>query len=117
MKIMSHTADPEKEPAAMQCRQCGACCHVDMFAYITDDDIRRWEQENRFDIINHIRGTEVKWFGDIILSGQGIHIQSCTFLNWDGNAFCCDIYDTRPHVCRNYVPGSSALCPLYQDHT
>ena len=44
--------------------------------------------------------------GDIIITGNGIHIQSCTFLNWDGNVFFCDIYETRPQVCRDYETGS-----------
>jgi len=105
-----------KEESPIRCRQCGVCCHVDMIAYITENDMRRWEKEQRLDIISHVRGTEIQWFGDIILTGNGIHIQSCTFLNYDGNVFFCDIYETRPQVCRDYMPGSSALCPLYKGH-
>ena len=75
-----------------------------MIAYITENDMRRWEKEQRLDIISHVRGTEIQWFGDIILTGNGIHIQSCTFLNYDGNVFFCDIYETRPRfaaiICR-----------------
>jgi Fe-S-cluster containining protein len=84
-----------------------------MIAYITESDIRRWEQEGRFDIISHVRGTDIRWFGDIIVTNHGIHVQSCTFLNWNGEVFYCDIYETRPQVCSDYAPGSSALCPLY----
>jgi len=40
-------------------------------------------------------------------------VTTCAYLNWDGKIFFCDIYETRPMVCRNYVPGSSELCPLF----
>ena len=72
---------------AIQCRQCGACCHVDMMAYISEEDKRRWEQENRTDILTHIEGTDIRWFGDIIITDNGIHLKTCTFLNWNGKVF------------------------------
>jgi Fe-S-cluster containining protein len=26
----------------------------------------------------------------------------------------CTIYETRPRVCKDYVPGSSEFCPHYK---
>jgi len=40
-------------------------------------------------------------------------LESCVYLNWDGSSFFCEIYETRPLVCRNFIPGSSELCPRY----
>jgi Fe-S-cluster containining protein len=84
-----------------------------MIAYVEETDIERWERENRHDILNRLQGNEIVWSGDIIVSSTGRHYSSCVFLNFDGESFYCDIYETRPHVCRDFVPGSSELCPLY----
>ena len=105
---MQNGSQPE-----MECLRCGSCCHVDMFAYITPDDIRRWEREGRHDILEHMRDHGITWAGDIIVSSAGTRLKSCAFLNWDGASFSCSIYTTRPAVCRDYAPGSSELCPLH----
>lgn len=86
-----------------------------MFAYITPADIERWEKEDRQDILEHMNAQEILWAGDVIVSSTGTRLKSCVFLNWDGESFCCGIYSTRPGVCRDYVPGSSELCPLYYE--
>ncbi|MGV8075085.1 MAG: YkgJ family cysteine cluster protein [Syntrophobacteraceae bacterium] len=102
-----------KKNRNITCRQCGACCRVDMVAYISSEDIRRWEKEGRQDIIARVRDNEIMWAGDRITGKSGRKPTSCVYLNWDGSSFFCDIYETRPLVCRNYVPGSSELCPQY----
>ncbi len=84
-----------------------------MFAYITADDVERWKREGRDDILQHMHAHDIVWAGDIIVSSTGIRLKSCVFLNWDGESFSCGIYPTRPGVCRDYVPGSSEICPLY----
>jgi Fe-S-cluster containining protein len=86
-----------------------------MIAYATDADVRRWEREQRFDIISRIRGNEIIWSGDTIVSSSGKHLKNCIYLNRDGETFFCDIYETRPQVCRDYLPGSSELCPLHSE--
>jgi Fe-S-cluster containining protein len=95
------------------CRRCAACCHVDMVAYVSPEDIERWEKEGRYDIIARLRENEVMWAGDRIVNKYGVEVTSCFYLNWNGSCFSCEIYETRPVVCRSYVPGSSELCPLY----
>jgi Fe-S-cluster containining protein len=95
------------------CRRCGVCCHVDMVAYVSPEDIERWEKEQRHDIIDRLRDNEVIWAGDRIVNRFGFKVTSCVYLNWDGASFSCGIYETRPIVCRNYIPGSSELCPQY----
>lgn len=95
------------------CRRCGACCHVDMVAYVTPEDIERWEKEGRHDIIARLGDNGVMWAGDRIVSRSGAKVTTCFYLGWKDSSFYCEIYETRPMVCRNYIPGSSELCPLY----
>ncbi|TFH41045.1 MAG: YkgJ family cysteine cluster protein [Chrysiogenales bacterium] len=97
----------------MKCLQCGNCCHVDMIAYVTASDSERWEREGRNNILKRLLGENILWAGDIIVSSDGKRLKSCVFLNHNGNSFFCEIYDTRPGICRDYKPGSSTLCPLY----
>lgn len=97
------------------CRRCGACCQVDMIAYVCSGDMERWEKEGRQDIISRIRGNDVMWFGGRIVDKSGVVVTKCTFLKWDSQLALCEIYDTRPMVCRDFVPGSSELCPLYYE--
>ncbi len=98
----------------IRCIRCGACCHVDMLAYVTAEDISRWEKEQRFDILARIRNKNVIWLGDRIVDDFGEKITSCIYLNRDGASFFCEIYETRPMVCRNFIPGSSELCLQYK---
>lgn len=98
---------------AKECRRCGVCCSVDMMAYVSPEDRKRWEREGRTDILSRLDDGSVTWAGDKLVSRSGAKITGCFYLNWDGAACCCDIYPTRPQVCRDYVPGSSELCPLY----
>lgn len=104
---------PTHDIPDFDCLRCGSCCHVDMIAYVTDDDIERWKRERRSDILARVRGEDIIWAGDRIVSSSGRPLQSCVYLGWDGHQFFCAIYETRPSVCRNYSPGSSELCPLH----
>jgi Fe-S-cluster containining protein len=85
-----------------------------MVAYITPEDIQRWEKEGRNDILARIRDNGVMWAGDRIINKSGRKLTTCIYLNWDGSSLLCEIYETRPLVCRNYIPGSSYLCTQYQ---
>lgn len=100
------------------CRRCGNCCHVDVTAYVTLEDIQRWEKEGRHDILAHVRDNDLTWSPDEIINRFGLHIKtclmSCVYLRWHGSTASCEIYETRTKVCRSFVPGSSDLCPQYQ---
>lgn len=84
-----------------------------MVAYVCPEDIQRWERQGRHDIIARLSNNEVMWAGDRIINRSGAKVTTCYYLDWDGSTFLCQIYETRPLVCRNYVPGSSGLCSLY----
>ncbi|HQH43145.1 MAG TPA: YkgJ family cysteine cluster protein [Syntrophorhabdaceae bacterium] len=100
------------------CLRCGNCCHVDVAAYVTIDDIKRWEKEGRSDILAHIRTYDITWNENRAINRFGENINncrmSCIYLQWDGSKTNCQIYETRTDVCRNYVPGSTWLCPQYR---
>ena len=82
---------------------------------IEDGDRKRWERENRQDILHVLENESPVWAGDHLISAKtGKSIQGCPFLKPDGDRFICTIYETRPIVCRNFTPGSSELCPLYK---
>jgi Fe-S-cluster containining protein len=102
-----------RENGGVACRRCGACCRVDMVAYISSEDIQRWENEGRQDIIARLRDNDVMWAGDQIVDKFGERVRDCVYLNGDGTLFSCEIYETRPLICRNFIPGSSPLCPQY----
>jgi Fe-S-cluster containining protein len=100
------------------CRRCGNCCHLDMAAYVCLEDIERWEREGRDDIIAHVRENGVTSRGDRVHNGFGSGIKtclmSCVYLGWNGSSATCGIYETRTKVCRDFVPGSSYICPLHR---
>jgi len=101
------------------CRRCGNCCHVDVTAYVTIEDVQRWEREGRQDILDHVRSNNVTWTSGGIINKFGSNIRtclmSCVYLKWYGPIASCEIYETRTKVCRSYVPGSSNLCPQYNE--
>ncbi len=103
---------------SITCRRCGACCHVDVAAYVSLEDIQRWEKEGRHDILNHVKNYGVTWSDDGFVNrfGSSIHtcLMSCVYLQWQGSSASCGIYETRTKVCRSFIPGSSDLCPQYR---
>lgn len=88
---------------------------MDVTAYVTLEDIQRWEEEGHQDIIDHVRANGVTWSDGRAINSFGSNItacrMSCVYLKWHGSSAFCDIYETRTKVCRSYVPGSSILCP------
>jgi len=97
------------------CIRCGNCCTTNLTAYIHDEDLERWRKEGRTDILKILEKEAVVWEGDHLVSADtGAYVQGCPFLSWDGAFFSCDIYLTRPLVCRNYQPGSSELCSQFK---
>jgi Fe-S-cluster containining protein len=82
-----------------------------MTLFATDADLRRWEREGRRDLLDGISAGEKLWAGDRIVDARGTRLTSCPYLVWTGDRAACSIYQTRPHVCRDFAPGSSLLCP------
>jgi len=85
-------------PDNFSCTQCGKCC-MGNTVKLTDSDIRRIEK----------RGLRMKDFaepdgfdpqtGKFSLRKKG---GMCMFLEKEGSAYSCSIYDARPDICRKY---------------
>jgi Fe-S-cluster containining protein len=97
------------------CERCGKCCLADVAAYIDEEDLLRWKNEGRTDILGLVARAGGVWAGDRLISSAGGRILGCIFFIRDGAHGSCSIYETRPRVCRNYVPGSSELCPQWSN--
>lgn len=97
------------------CKRCGKCCLAHLIVYLNDDDIDRWKREKRDDILHIIEHNLPVWAGDHLISaGNGRYLYCCPFFEWQGKSGRCSIYETRPRVCREYLPGSSALCSQFK---
>jgi len=108
-----------------KCLRCGSCCiqyHGNNFA--NEEEIRRWIEEERFDILHYCYGWNEWCFWNFIENPkevleyltEGINsdvwfnpetqeeIYLCPFLRKRRNReqFECSIHDTRPGVCREY---------------
>lgn len=105
-----------KNGKTVNCRRCGKCCLTNLIAYVTEADMQRWRYEKREDIFHIIEAQQGVWAGDRLVSAANGHsLYCCPFLKWDKNRYACSIYNTRPHVCREYGPGSSEICPLFHE--
>ncbi len=97
----------------IECKQCGTCCLANLIAFVTDEDRERWKHEQRQDILHILENKNAVWAGDRLISTvDGHRLHGCPFLMWEKSHYACSIYETRPRVCRNYMPGSSHICPL-----
>jgi len=86
---------------------------ADMIADADGEDLARWKREGRDYILRACR--DACWVGDHFMSvTTGMTIHDCPFLDFSEGAFACTIYETRPRVCREFEPGSSAICPQFR---
>jgi Fe-S-cluster containining protein len=77
------------------------------------EDYDRWVAEGRWDILQWCDPVLYDlWFG---LDGE--EKTRCPFVRKDRNkpTYHCMIYDTRPQVCRNYVPFSGKENDICED--
>ena len=86
-----------------------------LVSQVEDEDRERWKSQGRDDIVHVLENESPIWVGDHLVSSRtGRIIHGCPFLVWDGVSYSCEIYETRPLVCRRFTPGSSELCPLWK---
>ncbi|HEU18369.1 MAG TPA: hypothetical protein ENO00_03165 [Deltaproteobacteria bacterium] len=104
-----------KSHKKIKCKRCGTCCLANLIAFVTDADKERWKREQRQDILHILENNSAVWAGDRLISTiDGHQLHGCPFLMWENGRYTCTIYETRPQVCRNYVPGSSHICPYHK---
>jgi len=103
------------QPEEKTCKRCGKCCLADMIDYALPEEYERWKAEGREDILHVVENEHAVWAGDHFISSlTGKYIYGCPFLRWEDDYFSCSIYEVRPSVCRNFRPGSSEICPLWE---
>lgn len=75
---------------------CGACrrCCQSTLVRATKQDVKRWKQQGRYDIILCLE----TWMGTNAYLIHKKDKDECIFLTEEG----CEIYETRPKVCRDF---------------
>jgi Fe-S-cluster containining protein len=116
---MDVEGEAEVVKSTRECTRCGKCCTNPSYMGTlgaTGEDVKRWQREGRDDILTWVSifGPKDDPYGDLWVSERtGEEATRCPFVRKDRNrpTYRCTIYDTRPEVCRNYVPWSShAIC-------
>jgi Fe-S-cluster containining protein len=94
---------------SFDCRQCGQCCrHLDFRHALTAEDVQRWRQAGRDDIL--------AWVGDLkdmdgktayqmwVVPGTSRFADGCPFLKQgrSNHLWRCGIHKVKPLVCRQY---------------
>jgi Fe-S-cluster containining protein len=101
----------ERLPPGSPCTNCGKCCTnpdymTSLFA--TAEDVKRWRQEKRWDILRFavMIGGHPNPSADLWIDETGKERERCPFVRKVPNQprYLCTIYETRPEVCRAYVP-------------
>lgn len=75
------------------CGECRRCCQSTLVR-VTQRDLKRWRQQQRYDIILCVES----WMGSKAYLIHKKDRDECIFLTPDG----CEIYETRPQVCRDF---------------
>ena len=103
----------EKLPPGSPCTNCGKCCTNTSFMgtlSATGDDVKRWRREGRCDILRFawVLGPPKDPWADLWVDHNGDERERCPFIRkvLGQNRYLCSIYETRPQVCRDYVPWS-----------
>lgn len=98
------------------CTRCGKCCTNKNYMgtlSATEEDVQRWTKEKRWDILQYVDVMTPGFGGDLWIPESGEELLRCPFVRKDRNlpTYKCTIYETRPQVCRDYVPWSSlSIC-------
>jgi Fe-S-cluster containining protein len=98
-------------PRYFQCKQCGNCCLNLSDAFqtsVTDEDIRRWEEKGRYDILEWVSAIVLgdgQFVYDIWINPRtGEDVARCPWLRKlpNQNKYICRIHDVKPEHCRKY---------------
>ncbi|RLC06950.1 MAG: hypothetical protein DRH90_01880 [Deltaproteobacteria bacterium] len=121
-RVFQTRAFTEKDPTSGQpgvriltgmedftCRQCGKCCRtLDYHNEVTSDDVARWEQAGRSEILDWV-GTFQKNGREAVYRiwikpGTRTFAETCPYLQKKPheNRWACRIHDVKPQICRQY---------------
>lgn len=123
------TSHNEYAKELKNCERCGSCCLQVGWFEVFEDDIRRWIEEERTDILMYVEGWD-RWCWenvlvydraelviDFLINGDILAnefpydpeekelLDVCPFLRkaYGKPAFECMIHDTKPKTCREYI--------------
>lgn len=103
-----------RESTTISCARCGKCC-LSVFLSFTDEDVEIWRRVGKEEIADAVEHAKIMWAGDIMIFAEdGMKMYMCPFLRSEGTYCTCTIYEHRPRVCRDYLPGSSELCTQFK---
>jgi Fe-S-cluster containining protein len=110
------------------CRCCGHCCLSLIDAYngcVSDDDLDRWHQHDRFDILAWVQtldlGPTNKLHAAWVDPETGDDVERCPWLidRLDRKGHLCGIEEIKPDHCRAYPEhrrhAESTGCRAYQN--
>ena len=87
------------------CSSCGRCCvRGGSKLIMTPSDYRRWKRQGRWDILCYARLELSRDHGNLWMDPKtGEELLNCPFLKKiNSTKYICEIYDTRPKVCREF---------------
>lgn len=96
------------------CVCCGKCCQGIYIKSMpaTEADIRRWKNENRYDILEYVaENNSLSQQRYYLWVKNGKELLRCPFLRKDKGkqTYHCTIYTTRPNICKDYPGIGSCL--------
>lgn len=85
------------------CSHCGHCCrNLSYTRDCTREDILRWENAGRTDILSRIKGSPSAGFEIWFDPGTGAFFDACPWLSGDDRHQFCTIHEMKPDTCRQY---------------
>jgi len=108
-------------PPGSPCTNCGKCCTNPSYMgslSATAEDVARWNEEGRDDILRFVRELAPGWGADLWVDENDRERERCPFVRKvrGSKRYLCRIYETRPQVCRDYVAWSEhTICEEVDD--
>lgn len=108
-------AKPVTKKPVWKCVQCGSCCFMyGCMVPATDEDMTRWKQEGRQDLLDMTMVIRDPGMGRIIAAELWFHPQTrkeyiyCPWIKKQKSILgkqktICQIHDTKPQYCRDYI--------------
>jgi Fe-S-cluster containining protein len=109
-----------------KCIQCGKCCSGEIAICITYSDLKRWKEQNRYDIIREVSFLRIpKDKRKDHPLGEGFYIATtvskiaCPFLGEKNGKSICTIHHTKPRACKDAPDGFNEksnfnkTCPVW----
>ena len=99
------------QPKDFKCKQCGNCCLDLNDAFqtsVSDEDVKMWKREKRFDILEWVHSMHLgggHYIHDIWINPKtGRDVWRCPWLRKlpKQDKYICRIHDVKPEYCRKY---------------